>query len=464
MPFLPDDTIVAVATAPGHAALGVVRLSGPQAIAVTDRVFRAADKRPFLSAPSHTLLHGSLYDNDTRIDEVMVVALRAPHSYTGEDIVEISAHGGPVILHRIVELFLARGARHAAAGEFTFRAFVNGKMDLARAEAVADLIQSKTEHAAQASLDQLAGKLSARIKAFRTQLTELLARIEVALDYAEEDIRFISHAELAGKLRQLEEDVAQLKKTADKGKFLRDGLKAAIIGRPNSGKSSLLNALLERERAIVTDIPGTTRDILEETLDVRGIPVVIIDTAGLRAHTLDPVEKIGQERTLDSLRNADIVLWLVDASAPLSPEDRHIARLIEEHNKISATIVLFNKSDRPATAGFNEEFNSVFPGNPLPISALTRQGLDCLEATIFNIANVAPLPDGALVVNLRHRDALDRTEKTLHEAQQALTEGKTEEIIAFHLREALNALGEITGETTTEEILDTIFSRFCVGK
>jgi tRNA modification GTPase len=464
MPFSQEDTIVAVATPPGRSALGLVRLSGPQAVTIADQVFRASGRQTLLSAPSHTLLHGFVYDADRVVDEVMAVALRAPRSFTGEDIVEISGHGSPVTLAAIVHLLLAKGARLAAPGEFTFRAFSNGKMDLAQADAVCDLIEAKTALAAHTAMAQLSGTLSARILSFRRGLIDLLSHIEVALDYAEEEIPSISDETLATTLRGLATAIEKLRQTADKGRFLRDGLKAAIVGRPNAGKSSLLNALLERERAIVTDIPGTTRDTLEETLDMRGIPVVIIDTAGLRAHTADAVEKIGQERTKAALRTADVVLWLIDASAPLAAEDRIIAGLLKEYGKEAATIVLCNKSDQPPRMD-PAEFAALFPAaTPLAISALTRAGIEVLEEAIIALATITEMPESTPVVNLRHRDALGRVHAAITETLGALTAGATEEIIAFHLREALNTLGEITGETTTEEILENIFSRFCVGK
>jgi tRNA modification GTPase len=408
--------------------------------------------------------HGRIFDGDRLIDEVMLALMRAPRTATGDDVVEITAHGGPVVLEHIVQLCRRHGARLAARGEFTFRAFIHRKLDLAQAEAVADLIDSKTSLGAEAALTQLSGTLSSRVQAFRSKLIDLLAQLEVALDYAEENIQFIAPPELAAALTALQQDIASLSQTAAKGKFLRDGLRAAIVGRPNAGKSSLLNALLERDRAIVTAIPGTTRDVLEELLDVRGIPVILMDTAGLRAHTADPVEAIGHDRTRTALAQADIVLWVIDATTPLSDEDRYIAALLTEKNKTKSTVILLNKCDQSRALPDTAVAGLVPGARPLAISALTRQGLEQIEEALVRAADTgAPAPDIPLV-NARHRAALERTAHALAEAQAAAKSGATEEIIAFHLREALNILGEITGETTTDEILDNIFSHFCVGK
>jgi tRNA modification GTPase len=464
MPYSTDDTIVAVSTPLGRAALGVIRLSGPRAVAIVDGIFQSPGQTFLSAAASHTLRHGHITGDGRVIDEVLVALMLGPHSYTGDDVVEISAHGGPVLIDRILRLCLSRGARNAERGEFTFRAFINGKMDLAQAEAVADLIESKTDLSAHAALSQLTGKLSEQIRTFRAVLIDLLSHLEVALDYAEEDIRFVSAGELLTSLQALQQQIVGLQRTADKGKLLREGVRATIIGKPNVGKSSLLNTLLERERAIVTDVPGTTRDVIEELLDVRGIPVVIMDTAGLRTHTTDAIERLGQERTRASLAAADLVLWVIDASQPLSAEDRYIAGLLKETGKGRSVIVLFNKCDRPA-AFDTAAFNDIFPGHaPVLISALTRRGLENLEEAIVSLTDTAALPTDTPFVNARHRDTLDRTAQAINEALTALGTTATEEIIAFHIREALNTLGEITGETTTEEILQNIFSRFCVGK
>lgn len=463
MLFSPDDTIIAISTPIGRAALGVIRLSGPKALEITAQLFEHAGKKKFNSASSHTIMHGWLKDSAMTIDEVMAVVMRRPNSYTGEDVVEISAHGGPVLLNTIVKLFLDKGIRLAGPGEFTFRAFLNGKLDLSRAEAVADLISSKTKLAAQSAVNQLRGTLFKRIHDWRTKLIELLASLEVSLDYGEEDISFLSNEEIISALNDLLENIKLLMKTADKGKYLRDGIKVAIIGKPNAGKSSLLNVLLEMERSIVTEIPGTTRDIIEESLECRGVPLVIMDTAGLRQHTFDPVEKIGQERTINSIKNSDIILWVMDASEPISDDDRHIAALISEDKKV---IFVWNKIDINVNLTENE-VNSLVPFHfPfVKISALKNKGISELEDTILSQINLSDnISSDAPLINIRHNEILKNSANAVIEAINSVQKTKNEEIVAFHLREALNFLGEITGETATEEILDNIFSRFCVGK
>jgi len=463
MPFHSEDTIAAISTPMGRGGLGVIRLSGPLALAVTDSLFFSPDKQPLSTMTTHTLRYGWIKDGDgNTVDEVIVSLMRSPRSYTGEDVVEISAHGGPVVLKRILALCLARGARPARPGEFTFRAFLSGRIDLARAEAVADLIASRTEQAAQAAAEQLKGVLSKRVLAWRSLLIDLVAALEVALDYGEEDIVFLTPDEIAERLTLLRYEMAKILETAARGKLLREGAKTAIIGKPNAGKSSLLNALLEKDRAIVTDIPGTTRDIIEETLDCQGIPVVIIDTAGLRQHTLDPVEKLGQEKTVACIRSSDVVLWLLDAGEPISETDRYIGDLLHSMDACRKTIVVLNKIDRGEHAG--PELEKVASSLPqVRVSALKRQGLQELEQAILSLLDSSPKEE-PLVTNVRHQDALVRSGKAIDEALQAVERKEPEEFIALHLREALSALGEITGETATEEILATIFSKFCVGK
>ncbi|MHB9154757.1 MAG: tRNA uridine-5-carboxymethylaminomethyl(34) synthesis GTPase MnmE [Endomicrobiales bacterium] len=461
-----EDTIVALSTPLGRSGLGVVRLSGPRSLETVEKLFTPAGNKTLSSAPSHVLIHGWLSDGERAIDEVMVGLMRGPHSYTGEDVVEISAHGGPVLLRRIVHACLSCGARPAGPGEFTFRAFINGRMDLSRAEAVADLIESKTERAAEAALQQLKGALSKKTAAFRQGLLDLLSHLEVALDHAEEDIPFLSKEEILRRLSGLKDDVAGLRASASRGKMLREGVKVAIIGKPNAGKSSLLNALLERERAIVTDIPGTTRDVIEETLDCRGIPLVVMDTAGLREHCQDPVEKIGQERTREAIRAADLVLWLLDASAPLAEADRLIGRLVGALNKEQKLVVAWNKVDQKPLLS-EDEAKALCPADAprVRISALNRDGLSGLEDAILRCLDAGGAPASEpFLINERHCNALEKTGAALSEALAAVNAGSSEEFIAFHVREALDALGEITGETATDEILRTIFSRFCLGK
>jgi len=354
----------------------------------------------------------------------------------------------------------------AAPGEFTLRAFLNGKIDLSEAEAVADLISAKTPLASGAAMKQLQGNISARVAAWRKSLVELLSKLEVKLDYGEEDVEFISGAQALSELGMLVESVYKLISSFDKGKFLREGFRAVITGSPNSGKSSLMNALLERERAIVTDIPGTTRDILEETLDIGGLPVVITDTAGLGAETRDAAEKIGRAKALEHLASSDIVLWLIDSSREISNEDRATADQLISLGLRKQTIILLAKSDlaRAVTISAARDMFKDFAAYS-EISSVTGAGLRELESMISSRAGVAGLSgDAALLVNERHRAAMAAAAEAVGAAIASVKNSQGEEITALHLREALDRLGEITGETATEEILNNIFSNFCVGK
>lgn len=457
-----DDTIVAVSTPPGTAGLGVIRLSGPRSIQVAQAVF----SKDISGAPTHTLHHGIIKDSGRDLDEVLLAVMRAPGTYTGEDVIEISGHGGPVLLEAVVSACLRQGARRASPGEFTFRAFCRGRLDLASAEAVCDLIESKTALASEAALRQLKGSLSKKVFSFRRELIDLLSALEAALDHAEEDIRFLSPEETVSRLNALRDGTLALIATARRGRLLRDGARVAIIGRPNTGKSSLFNALLARDRAIVTELPGTTRDIIEETLDVRGYPVVIMDTAGLREGSGDPVEKIGQERARGAAQNSDIAVFVIDGSSPLSEADQSIAAFARSLGEKTHCIAVVNKSDLPQRLAA-ADLSPLVTGWPcVSVSAAAGDGLPALEEAIFSCLEDKglPPPDGPIVTSERHAAALRKTAGHLSEAVSAVQNNKTEEIVALHLREALSALGEITGETATEEILENIFSRFCVGK
>ncbi|OGS24351.1 MAG: tRNA uridine-5-carboxymethylaminomethyl(34) synthesis GTPase MnmE [Elusimicrobia bacterium RIFOXYB2_FULL_50_12] len=459
-----DDTIAAVATPAGRSGIGIVRVSGRDALKIVENVVKLSRGKSFLSVETHTIHHGWVRNAAAVIDEVLVNVMCGPHSYTGEDTAEISGHGNSVTLRRILELCLGAGARMAGPGEFTYRAFVNGRLDLAKAEAVADLIAGKTERAARAAANQLQGTLSNMIGAWRAKLLDLAARVEAALDYAEEDISFATRDEIRAALEQLAGELAGLRATAARGRILREGARVAIVGAPNTGKSSLLNALLLRERSIVTDIAGTTRDLIEESLDIGGIPVVIIDTAGLRRHTDDPVEKIGLERTAGCMAQADIILWILDSSRPFCEHERHIGELLGNCAADKKILLILNKCDLPP-AITRGDAETLFPGakDVISISALNRIGLETFERALA-LALDAEGPDEPVLVNARQGRALEQAGQAASNALEALDADESEELIAFHLREALNALGNITGETTPEEILSQIFEKFCVGK
>lgn len=460
-----NDTIAAISTPQGCGGIGVIRLSGPRAVDIAAKFFKPSGSTRLKYAKSHTIHFGRIENRGETIDEAMASVFLAPKSYTGEDVVELSAHGGPVILDRIMKLLLSSGARSAGPGEFTYRAYMNGKLDLAKAEAVAGLISSRTELAAKAAFDVLKGSLSRKMSALKKQLVDLLSKIEVKLDYAEEDIEFVNKKQAVKEINSLILETNKLLKTYSKGRILADGLRTTITGKPNTGKSSLLNALLERERAIVTDVPGTTRDVIEETLDIGGIPVMISDTAGLRADPRDKVEKIGHELASESLKNAGLVLCLVDASRPLGREDAHVAGVLRSLGAEKRTIVLLNKSDLPSGVSAGE-VKRLFKGFPLflKISALNGSGIGVLEKHIVSSAKAAYKPGEPVIARQRHFEALSNAVKSLEGAKKSSETGYTEEISAFHLREALNYFGVITGETATEEILDNIFKNFCVGK
>ncbi|HCJ66425.1 MAG TPA: tRNA uridine-5-carboxymethylaminomethyl(34) synthesis GTPase MnmE [Elusimicrobia bacterium] len=333
MKIYSEDTIVSISTPLGENGIGIVRLSGNTAAEIAGKIFRPKDTNISLDkTPTHKLHYGHISSNGTVIDEVLVSVMRAPKTYTREDVVEINCHGGIVPLTKVLELCLKNGARLAQPGEFTQRAFLNGRIDLAQAEAVCDLIRAKTELASKIALQQLEGTLSQKIKTYREELINLLAHLEVSLDYIEEDIEFLSLDEIEDRVTKILSQIEKLLESADTGKILREGLKTAIVGKPNVGKSSLLNFLLREERAIVTPLPGTTRDIIEETVNLRGIPLVIIDTAGIREHSQDLIEKIGIERSKKTIEKAELILFVIDLSQPLSKEDIYIAKLINEFN------------------------------------------------------------------------------------------------------------------------------------
>ncbi len=466
--MIPDDTIAAIATPLGEGGLAVVRLSGAQALALADRCFQPVGKNSLKpsAAPTHTIQFGRIVRGEKVIDEVLLAVLRAPRTFTREDTVEISCHGGLLPAKLVLDTLLAQGARLAEAGEFTKRAFLNGRIDLAQAEAVADLIHSRTELALAAANEQLAGKLSQRINRLRDDLMLTLAHVEAHIDFPDEDIA----PDTKGKLLQrLEEGIAfmdELLNTANEGQILRRGIRAAIVGRPNAGKSSLLNQLLGRDRAIVSPIPGTTRDTIEETANIRGLPVVFIDTAGLReAH--DEIEREGIRRSRESLAQAELILHVLDASEPLTGADEtYFAEFAGKKR-----ILVRNKSDLPVKLALPAETLASQPraGSTFPmvdVCCLSGQGIELLKDAIKNLVWSGEIKAEMLqvAINSRHQDALNRARAAARAAADALAGQATLELVAMDLRIAANAVGEIVGKTTTEDLLDSIFSTFCIGK
>lgn len=453
-----EDTIAAVATATGKGGLSVVRLSGPGAVEVVGRCFRPARCGLSLDqVPSHTVHFGVFIAQGRSIDEVLVTVLRKPRTYTREDVVEVSCHGGALTARLILEALLTAGARAAGPGEFTQRAFLNGRIDLAQAEAVADVIQAKTEWALLAAQDQLAGGLSGQVNSVRDDLLRMLAQVEAHLDFPDEDLPPENPAELAFRIRRSREAVVALLQTARQGQIVRQGLHVSILGRPNVGKSSLLNALLGRDRAIVSPAPGTTRDTIEETADVAGIPVVFIDTAGLRAAP-DPVEHEGIRRTRAAAMRAELVLHVFDVSQPAHPEDgQYLAEFASRPR-----LLVLNKTDLPRCL----QLPPTTGPDPILVSCRTGEGMDVLRGKIRAHALDRGEGEGTsrAMINARHEDALRRGQEALTRALEALSGGLTPELVALELRAAVNAVGEVVGKTVGEGLLDAVFSQFCIGK
>jgi tRNA modification GTPase len=462
-----EDTITAIATPVGEGGLGVIRISGVKALEIADTLFEG--KRRIRDMASHSAAFGNFVEptkNRRIIDEVVVVLFRSPHSYTGEDVIEISCHGGMLVTKRILNALFDSGARHATPGEFTKRAFLNGRIDLSQAEAVADIIHARTERAHQSSLDQLKGKLSREIEAIRNDLINFSSLIELELDFAEEDIELVNRDEFVERTQKVMFRLEELIQSFTIGKVYRDGIKVVLAGKPNAGKSSLLNTLLQENRAIVNDIPGTTRDTIEESLNIDGILFRIIDTAGLR-ETNDPVESEGVQRTLHQIERADLALMIIDYSQNMSDSDlKYIDSILDKMKALEVSpLVVFNKIDiatRKQFANTGKLLHYPF----VKLSAKTGDGVDALKDQMVKIAlHGKPYQEGGvLVTNARHRDALIRAKNSLELALTSLKEGASGEFISVDLRSALDALGEITGVVTTEDILNNIFSNFCIGK
>ncbi len=454
-----DDTIVAIATSIGQSGIGIVKLSGPEGPIIAGQLFRSA--RGITNFQPYRLHYGHIVDPATNrlVDEGLVVYMPKPHSYTRQDVVEIQAHGGIVPLRRILQLTLSLGARPAEAGEMTLRAFLNGRLDLAQAEAVLDVIQAKTDAALRVATEQLGGALSMQVSGIRLALLNTLAFLEASIDFVEDEIPV---QDVKGPLTKVMTQLENLLQNADYGLIYRQGVRAAIVGRPNVGKSSLLNALLRGNRAIVTDIPGTTRDTLEETANLGGVPVVLVDTAGIRAEPVGKVERIGVDRSRSALDRADIALMVIDGSADLESGDWEIERLVGH----KPALLVINKND------LSFKTNTVLLPNFLPtaqriyISALTHQGVDALEEALVDLimGGSVTVADTPLVSNPRHKALLQRALQHTQEAISAQQAGLSPDLVSIDVREAVQALGEITGETVTEDLLDTIFSQFCVGK
>jgi len=455
------DTIVAVATAPGEAGIGIVRASGPRALRCALGLFRRPDGAPLSGDPrTHHATYGFVARPGTeeKLDECVLTYFAGPRSYTGEDVVELACHGSNLVLATVLNALVAAGARLAEPGEFTRRAFLNGRLDLAAAEAVIDIIRARTDAALRVATGQLSGRLSREIAALRLALITLLAEIEASIDFPD-DVEPPTDSELAARTTEIRDRTDRLLRTADAGRLYREGAALVLVGRPNVGKSSLLNALLGEARAIVTDVPGTTRDVIEETFNLRGVPVRAIDTAGLR-ETTDAVESLGVQRTRAQLAAADLVLWLLDASEGLTPADREIAAELDGRR----VVVVANKIDRGDLLS-EDEVAALVPAPLVRVSALTGAGIEALESTLAASLLGSDLsPESVWVSNARHQSRLRAAVTALDRAIEAAHAAFDQAAISLDLKLAAESLGEITGETVTEETITQIFARFCVGK
>jgi len=470
-----DDTIAAIATPLGEGGLAVIRISGQGALAVADKVFVPVGRnsRPASGAASHTIHYGKVVRAGQQVDEVLCAVMRAPRTYTREDIVEITCHGGILSTKTVLDTVLEAGARLAEPGEFTQRAFLNGRLDLTQAEAVADLIHSRTELALKAANEQLAGKLSQRINQLRDDLMSILAHIEAHIDFPDEDIAPDTRQQLEGRLERGIGFMDELLATANEGQILRRGIRATIVGRPNAGKSSLLNQLLGHDRAIVSPIAGTTRDTIEETANIRGIPVVFIDTAGLR-EAQNEIETEGIRRSRESLARAELILHVLDASEPMTAEDEQLLREFADKKRI----LVRNKIDLPAklearplprSDGDSLPAQQLGEGQPtliVEISCTTGHGIETLKDSIKSLVWSGQINAdmGQVTINSRHQDALRRARESTQLTLDSLRANASLEFVALDLHIAARAVGEIVGKTTTEDLLDSIFSQFCLGK
>ncbi len=457
------DTISGISTPLGEGGIGIVRISGEDALKVAERITQLKANISFSSILSHTIHYGFIAEPKTgeKIDEILMLYMKGPRSFTGEDVVELHCHGGLIPVRSIYELTIQYGARPAEPGEFTKRAFLNGRIDLAQAEAVIDLIRAKTEAGSRAALTQLQGMLSTKIKGMRHALLEMIAFAEAAIDFPEEDIEEITTAQIAERVGVILTQINNLVSTAHSGKIMREGLYTVIAGKPNVGKSSLLNALLRESRAIVTDIPGTTRDVIEEFINIKGIPLRLVDTAGVR-ETKDVVERIGVEKTQEILEKADLILMVLDASLPLSKEDRTLLTALKDR----PAVVIINKTDLPIVLNEKEVTDIVPTKKIMRLSVVEKEGLQELEDYLVSLVYEGKVTggEGAIITNARHLYALQKAEGSLSDVLQTVGDQMPVDCVVVDLRAAWEALGEITGDTVGEDIIDQIFATFCIGK
>lgn len=459
-----EDTIAAIATPPGTGGVGIIRVSGQKSFDIVNSIYKDSQTDLLVNRQNRTIQYGKIYnphENDQVLDEVLLLLMKGPHSFTAEDVVEIQCHGGIVVVREILKLLLRQGARLAEPGEFTKRAFLNGRIDLTQAEAIIDIIEAKSEKSLSVAVNQLDGTLAKLIRSLRESLLTLVVQLEVTIDYPEEDIEELTLEETREKLKPIYEQMNQLLATANRGRLLRDGILTAIVGSPNAGKSSLMNALLRENRAIVTDIPGTTRDSIEESITIEGIPVRLVDTAGIR-DTEDVVEKLGVDRAKEYLETAQIIVCVVDASKPLTDEEREI--LVEASS--DHTIVFLNKSDKGAIITIADiaqlgEFSMI-----APISAAQGEGMDILAQVVKDLVfgGTVSQSNEALLSNVRHITLMEEAKAQLDQALSNIEMGMAVDFVVTDIRSAWERLGDINGDSLRESLVDELFSRFCLGK
>ncbi len=452
-----DDTIVAIATPQGIGAIGIVRLSGENAIEIANSIFKGKD---LTRQPSHTIHYGQIVKEGTVLDEVVVSLFKAPRSYTKENVVEISTHGSPFILQELVKLLISHGARLARPGEFTKRAFLNGRFDLAQAEAVADLISADSRATHMAAMNQMRGGFSKKIKHLRNELIHFASLIELELDFAEEDVEFANRGELVSLIQNIQHEISRLIDSFSVGNAIKNGVPTVIAGKPNTGKSTLLNTLLEEEKAIVSDIPGTTRDVIEDVIHIEGISFRFIDTAGIR-EAKDSIEAIGLQKTKEKMKTASVIIYLVDATDAL---DKEIGETKEKLDKLNIPYLIAanktDKLDKNILGQLQEQYPEV-----IFISAATEANIDTLKKKLLKIVHLDDFSTGdTIVTNLRHIESLTNTQQALDDVLKGIGEGISGDLLALDIRQALHHLGEITGEITTDDLLGNIFSKFCIGK
>lgn len=456
-----SNTIAAISTAVGEAGIGIVRISGSDAINIGNSIFRGINTKQLNVGDNRKLIYGHIVEGEEIVDEVLITYMKEPFTYTRENMVEIYCHGGIIPVRKVLELLLRSGARLAEPGEFTKRAFLNGRLDLSQAEAVMDIIESKTDKSYEVSLKQLEGSLSHKVRDIGDLLLAMIAHVEVSIDFPDHEVDEITYEEMIRDAKTVKEEIEKLLATADRGKILRDGLNTIILGKPNVGKSSLLNAILRENRAIVTDIPGTTRDIIEEFINIDGIPLKIVDTAGIR-DTEDIVEKLGVDRAKDTVEMADLIIAVFDASRELTKEDYSIIELIKDKK----TIALLNKSD--LKSAYDEEYlKKLLNGKHVISSSITTGvGVDLLEDSIKDMfySGQIEIDSGIIVNNMRHKNQLELAFKSIASALVDIEAGVPLDCIEVDLRNCWEDLGEITGDSVAEDIIDKIFAEFCLGK